>query len=114
MVVGNNESTTTKNADESLTISMAMAMQRYDARRIARWSTSRLHSKPMDATIGQVPALYRRGGCHGRRFRIKHTKHYKTQLLASNYSTFRALVIRENFIPQNEPSTQLIDATSFV
>ncbi len=34
MVVGNNESTTTKNADESLAISMAMAMQRYDARRI--------------------------------------------------------------------------------
>ena len=38
----------------------------------------------------------------------------KKQLLASNYSTFRALVIRENFIPQNEPSTQLIDATNFV
>ncbi len=38
----------------------------------------------------------------------------RTQLLASNYSTFRALVISENFIPQNKPSTQLIDATSFV
>ncbi len=38
----------------------------------------------------------------------------KTQLLASNYSTFRAQVISENFIPQNGPSTQLIDATSFV
>jgi hypothetical protein len=38
----------------------------------------------------------------------------KTQLLASNYSTFRALVNSENFIPQNEPSTQLSDATSFV
>jgi hypothetical protein len=38
----------------------------------------------------------------------------KTQLLASNYGTFRALVIRENFIPQNQPFTQLIDATSFV
>jgi hypothetical protein len=38
----------------------------------------------------------------------------KTQLLASNYSTFRALIISENFIPQNGPSTQLIDATSFV
>jgi hypothetical protein len=53
--VGNNESTT-KNADESLAISMAMAMQRYDARHIAQWSTSRLHSKPLDAAIGQVPA----------------------------------------------------------
>jgi hypothetical protein len=38
----------------------------------------------------------------------------KTQLLPSNYSTFRALVISENFKPQNKPSTQLIDATSFV
>ncbi len=41
MVVGDNELTATKNADESLAISMAMVMQRYDARRIARWSTSR-------------------------------------------------------------------------
>jgi len=41
MVVGDNESTATKNAGESTTISMAMAMQRYDAGHIARWSTSR-------------------------------------------------------------------------
>jgi hypothetical protein len=38
----------------------------------------------------------------------------KTQLLPSNYGAFRALIISENFIPQNEPSTQLIDATSFI
>jgi hypothetical protein len=39
----------------------------------------------------------------------------KTQLLASNYGTFRALDNSENFIlPQNEPSTQVIDVTSFV
>ncbi len=38
----------------------------------------------------------------------------KTQLLASNNGTFRALINSENFIPQNRPSTQLIDATSFV
>jgi hypothetical protein len=39
----------------------------------------------------------------------------KTQLLvASNYGTFRALVVCENFIPQNGPSTQVIDVTSFV
>jgi hypothetical protein len=38
----------------------------------------------------------------------------ETQLLASNYSAFRALVISENFIPHNKPSTQLIDAPSFV
>ena len=38
----------------------------------------------------------------------------KTQLLPSSYGTNRALVVCENFIPQNGPSTQLIDATSFV
>ena len=38
----------------------------------------------------------------------------KTKLLASNYGTFRALINSENFIPQNKPSTQLINATSFV
>jgi hypothetical protein len=39
----------------------------------------------------------------------------KTQLLASsNYSTLRALINSENFIHQNVPFTQLIDATSFV
>jgi hypothetical protein len=38
----------------------------------------------------------------------------KTQLLASNYGTFRALVVSENIIPQNGPSTHIIDATSFV
>ena len=41
MVVGGNESMATKNAGESMAISIAMAMQRYDAGRIAQWSTSR-------------------------------------------------------------------------
>jgi hypothetical protein len=75
MVVANNKSMTTKNAGISTTISMAMAMQQYDVRHIAQWSTSRLHSKPLDAAIVQVPALYCPVGRHGRRFRIKHTKH---------------------------------------
>ena len=38
----------------------------------------------------------------------------KTQLLASNYGTFRALVVSENFIAQNGPATKVIDTTSFV
>ena len=39
----------------------------------------------------------------------------KTQFLASNYyGTFRALVVCENLVPQNGPSTQLIDTTSCV
>ena len=43
MVVTNNKIDDTKNAGRSKTISMAMAMQRYDydAGRIAQWSTSR-------------------------------------------------------------------------
>ncbi len=38
----------------------------------------------------------------------------KTQILSSNYGTFRSLVICENFVPLNKPSTQLIDATSCI
>jgi len=41
MVVANNEIDETKNAGKSTTISMAMAIQRYDAGRITRWITSR-------------------------------------------------------------------------
>ena len=41
MVVANNKIDDNKNAGKSTTISMAMAMQRYDAGRIARWNTSR-------------------------------------------------------------------------
>jgi len=39
--MGNNESTTTKNAGKLLAILIAMRMWQYDAGRIARWSTSR-------------------------------------------------------------------------
>jgi len=39
--VGDNDIGDDKNAGKSTTISMAMAMQRYDAGHIARWSTSR-------------------------------------------------------------------------
>jgi hypothetical protein len=38
----------------------------------------------------------------------------QNKLLDSNYGTFQALVVSENFIPQNGPSTQVIDVTSFV
>ncbi len=41
MVVANNEIDETKNAGKLTTISMTMRMQRYDAGRITRWSTSR-------------------------------------------------------------------------
>jgi len=38
----------------------------------------------------------------------------KTHFLPSNNGTFWALVVCENFIPRNEPSTNFIDATIFV
>jgi hypothetical protein len=41
MVVANNKIDETKNAGKWTTISMAMAMQRYDSGRIAQLSTSR-------------------------------------------------------------------------
>ena len=88
MVVANNEIDETKNAGKSTTILVAMTMQRYDARRIARWAHPGLHSKPLDAAIGQVPAPYRPNGRHGLRIRIKHTNTNKTQLLPSDYRTF--------------------------
>jgi hypothetical protein len=73
-----------------------------------------LHSKPLDAAIGQVPAPYCPGSRHGQRIRMKHTNTNKTQFLASNYGTFRSLVVYENCGTHNGPSTQLITATSFV
>ncbi len=41
MVVGDNKSTATKNAGKLPAISIAIAMQRYDAGHINQWSTSR-------------------------------------------------------------------------
>jgi hypothetical protein len=40
-----------------MAILIAMAMQRYDAGRIARWAHPELHSKPLDAAIGRVLRL---------------------------------------------------------
>jgi len=41
MLVSDNNSTTTKNAGESLAISIAMQIRRYDAGHIVQWSTFR-------------------------------------------------------------------------
>ncbi len=45
MVAGDNESTAPNNAGESMAISIAMAMQRYDKWHITQWSTSRASLK---------------------------------------------------------------------
>jgi hypothetical protein len=62
MVVSNNESATTKNAGKLLVILIAMPMRQYDA-----GGAPGLHSEPLDAAIGQVPAPYHPGGRHDRR-----------------------------------------------
>jgi len=54
--MANNEIDATKNAGKLTTISMAMAMQRYDAGRIARWSTSR-------ASLEATGCRYRPSAC---------------------------------------------------
>jgi len=117
MLVGNNESATTKNVGKSLVISISMRMRRCDAGRIAQWSTSQAS---LEATGHWMPPL---GECLRsiapaatmvNKFVENTLNTNKTQRLTSNYGTFRALVISEKFIPPNRPSTQLIDATSFV
>ena len=84
-----------------------------DARHIARWSVS----------VASCEAPKRRHRASARAVLARRTPwslmrprkktQNTTRLLASAYRTF-LLVIRENFVPQNGPSTQLIDATSFV
>ena len=41
------------------------------------------HSKPLDAAIGRVLALHRRGGHHGRQFQLKTQNTNKKLFLAS-------------------------------
>ena len=66
MVMGNNELATTKNAGESLAISIAMRMQRSTTRGASPdRACLGLHSEPLDAAIGRVPAPYLPGGRHG-------------------------------------------------
>ena len=107
MVVANNEINETKNAGKLTMISMAMAMaiQRYDVDegRIARWSTSRAS---LEATGCRHRASLRRIALTAAmviefKENTKHTN--KTQFLASNYGTFRALVVCENFNPKKDP-----------
>ena len=67
-----------------------------------------LLSKPLNAAIERVLAQYCRGGRHGRRLQSKTQNTTKKLFLATEAKSY------ENFAPQNRPSTQLINATSFV
>jgi hypothetical protein len=55
----------TKKLAKSTTILMTMPPGGYGAMRIAQWSASLVHAKPLDAAIGQVHTLYCPGSCHG-------------------------------------------------
>ncbi len=75
MVVGNNKSTATKNAGETMAISIAIEMRPWRCSGTTRGALPNgahpgLHSKPLDAAIGRVPAPYHPGGSHG-----QSTKH---------------------------------------
>ena len=89
MVVGNNESTTTKNAGESLAISIIMAMQRYNTGHMARWSTSRAsieHTKCCHQS--SACAVSPRGLPWSTNLNETHKTLTKDNFLASNYGTF--------------------------
>jgi hypothetical protein len=64
--VGNNKSTTTKNAGKSLAISIAMhGGTTWGA--LPNGAHPGLHSKPLDTTIEQVPEPYHSGGRHNQK-----------------------------------------------
>ena len=65
---------------------------------------------PLDKRLRRIAPAAAMAGDFG----CKHKNTNKTQLLVSNNGTNQPLVVYENFIPQNEPSTQLIDATSCI
>jgi len=69
MLVGNNESATTKKAGESLVISIAMRMRRCDAGRIARWSTSRASLEATGCRHRASACAVSPGGHHGQQIR---------------------------------------------
>jgi hypothetical protein len=70
MLVGNNESATTKNAGKSLAISIAVRMWRYDPGHIARWNTSRASLRATGCRHqARVPAPYRADARLGQQIR---------------------------------------------
>ena len=74
------------------------------------------HIHSLEATSGECECLRRIALAAAMVNEFVETKKNtnKTQLLASIYGTFRVLVVCVNFVPQNGPSTQLIDETSCV
>ena len=112
MVVANNEIDETKNAGKSTTSHGDAAVRRGEHRPMKHIrGFTRSHWVPPS---GEFLRHIAPAAAKINEFAETTQNTNKTQLLTSNYGTFRALVVCENFIPQNGPSTQLIDATSFV
>ena len=88
MVVGNNKLTATQNAGKLLAILIVITMQRYNAGRIARWSTSMasLEAAGSHHRVSACALLPRRLMVNKFEGNTQNTN--KTQLLASNYGTF--------------------------
>jgi hypothetical protein len=115
MVVGNNESMTTKNIGRiagDFDCHAEVAVRR-GAHRLMEHvqGFTRSHWMPPSVECSHriAPAA-----AMVNKFVETTQNNIKTQLLISNYSTYRVQVISEDFIPQNGSSTQLINATSFV
>jgi hypothetical protein len=87
--VGDNDIGDDKNEGKSLVILIAMAMQQHGAGRISRWSTSR-------ASLEATGCRHQASACSvlprwspwSTKFVETTQNTNKTQLLASNYSTF--------------------------
>jgi len=77
MVVGDNKLTTTKMQTNCWQFRWPWRCSGTTQGALPDGAHPGLHLKPLDAAIGQVPVPYRPGGRHGRRFQIKHTKHYQ-------------------------------------
>ena len=105
-----------KNEGESLANSIAMAMRRYNAGASPDWEVQGFTGIHWMPPSGECLRCVAPAAVMVNEFVeiTQNTNKIKTQLLASNYGTFWALVVCENFIPQHRPSTQLIDATNFV
>jgi hypothetical protein len=75
MVVGNNKLTATKMQANQWQFRLPWQCSGTTQGASPDGTHPGLHSKPLDAAIGQVPAPYHPGGHHGQRILIKHTKH---------------------------------------
>ncbi len=105
MVVGNNKLTATKNAGKSMVISIAMAMDRYDAGRITRWSTSRASFEATGChhRLSACAVLPRRLPWLTNSNKLNKTLKKHNFYLATTVHFDRYVVVCDNFNPLTDP-----------